>query len=179
MLKKLFPTQVLTLTDYPVHSEHVLKLYHRMFWKGGPKLVPPFPALKISAQKLHLPGNSLKIKKYNAAVDKFFKNHLQTKYVLVDGSHKTTAATLCHRQLTALVLKTDADIRAARKMVERGALFSLTTGDTNSIVDALQIIRKHFYKHPVFETVAEKTDRMVKNKVVPRYMIAAFKRLKK
>ena len=174
--KKLHPDQILTLNDYPVHNEHILKMYHRMFQKGHTTLVPPLPVVSIAHGELRLTGKGKKIEKYNALLAHFLVSHPRVKYCLVDGTHKTTAAALCSKHIRAIVFKTDADIRAARKMVERGELFSLTTGDTNSVKNATAILRKHFFKFMFFETVAEKTERMVKNKAVPGYMIKGYKR---
>ena len=176
LIKKLHPNQILTLSDYPVHSEQVLKLYHRMFWRGHHTLIPPLPVIAIDKGQLKMTGNGKKTKRYNELLTRFLKNHPRARYCLVDGSHKTTAAALCNKSIRAMVFKTDADILAARKMVEQGELLSLTTGDTNSIKDALKILRQHFFKARRFETVAEKTARMVRGKVVPRYMIEVYRK---
>lgn len=177
VIKKLNANQIMTLSDFPVHNEQVLKLYHRMFWKGASFLVPPLPVVAIDGGQLELSGSSKDIVAYNALLKKFLTNHPDVKYCFVDGSHKSTAASLCGKRIAAMILKTNSDIKAARKMVEAGELFSLTTGGTNSIEDVIGILRKNFLKNMFFETVSEKTARMVKAKVVPSYMIKIYKEL--
>ena len=179
VIKKLSTNQIMTLSDFPVHNEQVLKLYHRMYWKGASLLVPPLPVVIIDKGQLELAGDSKEILQYNALLKKFLTKHPEVKYCFVDGSHKSTAAALCGKKIASMILTTDEDIKKARIMVEAGELFSLTTGGTNSIEDAIDILRKNFLKAMLFETVAEKTARMVRANVVPKYMIKIYKTLKK
>ena len=174
-IKKLNPDQILTLTDYPVHNGQILKLYHRMFWKGSPALVPPTPVISIEKGQLRLDATGKKAKDYNVLLESFLKSHPKVKYCLLDGSHKTTAAALCKKKISAMIFTSDKDIREARKMVELGELFSLSAAKTNKFKDAIDIVRNHFFNNPHFETVQEKTYRMVKDKVVPEYMIHIYK----
>lgn len=173
-IKQLHPDQIVTLNDYPVHNLQILKLYHRIFWKGQGKIVPPFPAIHKSQVKLIRSGKIKKDIQFNALLIRFFVKHPKAEYFLVDGTHKTTAAALCGKKITAMIFKTSADIKTARKLVEKGEIISLTTGGTNSLAKAIDTLRQHFFKQMHFETVAEKTARMVKNKVIPQYMIDIY-----
>lgn len=175
--KRLSPDQILTLHDYPVHNEHILKMYHRMFQKGHATLVPPLPVVSITNGELRMSGYSEKIKKYNALLKRFLKAHPGVEYCLIDGTHKTTAAALCSKNIRAIVFKEDADFGIARKMVESGELFSITTGGANTIDEALDVVRKHFFKSLSFETVAEKTFRMIEDNILPQYMIVENKKI--
>ena len=177
LIKNLHTDHILTLSDYPVHNQQVLKLYHRMFWKGHQALVPSLPVVQIDAVCLGVAGNSPKKKHYNEILSKFLSRHPKVKYCLVDGSHKSTAASLCKKNIKALILQNDADIREARKMVEKGELLSLTTGGTDTIDGALAVLRNHFFTAMRFETVGEKTRRMIRDKIIPRYMIREYRRI--
>jgi hypothetical protein len=53
----------------------------------------------------------------------------------------------------------------------------LTVGST--IRENLEDLRKHFFKTMIFQTVAEKTEKMVKTKILPRYMIDVYVKNKK
>lgn len=172
----LYPNQIITLNDYPLYSEQVLKLYHRMFWKGQGRIVPPCPVIHKSTGSLFMSGRGKEAEKYNKLLVKFFKEHPQAEYFMVDGSHKTTAAALCGQRISAMVFKTDKDIQEARKLVVKGEIISLTAGG-KTIRAALQTLRKHFYASMFFETVAEKAARMVKDKKVPRYMREIYKKV--
>lgn len=106
---------------------------------------------------------------------KFFQSHPKAEYFIVDGSHKTTAAALCGKRITVMVFQSATDIQEARRLVKKGKIFSLTAGG-NSIPEVVRTLRQHFFKTRRFETVAEKTTRLVKEKKVPRYMIGVYKK---
>ncbi len=174
ILKKLSPEQIVTLNDYPVHNEQILKLYFRMFHKGQGRIVPPCPVMPKSAGIPLMRGNDKKINKYNNLLRKFIKSHPKAEYFLLDGTHKTTAATLAHKPIPAIIFKTDKDIREAKKLVENGEIFSLTTGQT--IKSELESLKRHFFKTMLFQTVKGKTIKMCKNKAIPKYMIDFYRR---
>jgi hypothetical protein len=172
----LNPDKIVTLTDFPVHHEQCLKIYFRIFERGLGRIVPPCPVIHKSTRIPFMKGRGLKAKTYNQALNSFLAKHPETEYFLLDGTHRTTAATLCHRKIPVMVFKTNNDISAARKRVARGELFSLTTGST--IKAAAKTLEEHFSETLVFQTVAEKTQRMVKEKAVPKYMINTYNREK-
>lgn len=171
-IKYLKPNQIITLNDFPVHNEQCLKIYFRIFQRGYSRIVPPCPVIHKSIGAPFIEGSGRKIELYNQTLTHFLEQNPQAEYFLLDGSHRTTAATLCHKKIPVLVFESDEDIIKAKKLVEQGELFSLTTG--NTIKDAITILRRHFLKTLLFETVAEKTKRMVQNKAVPQYMIDSY-----
>lgn len=171
----LHPDQLITLNDYPVHSEQVLKLYHRMFWKGAGNVVPPCPVLHRSMIPSFISRGGRRSIKCNELFIKFLKRHPEAEYFMIDGSHKTTAAALCHQRIAVIIFQKDNDIKAARKLVEQGELLSLTTGGEDSIKAIIKTLQSHFIRSLKFETVTEKTARMVRGKIIPRYMIAFYK----
>lgn len=173
-VKNLNPNQIIALNDYPLRNEHILKLYFRMFSKRKQDIAPPCPVIHRSLVRVTSKGNPHKIKEYHRIFHEFIKTHRKAEYFLLDGTHKTTAATLCHRPIQVIIFQSDKDIKVAKQMVEKGELISLTTG--NSLSEISEILKKHFFKHITFQTVKEKTNKMVKGKALPVYMIVKYKR---
>lgn len=168
----LSPDQIVTLTDFPVHNGHILKIYFKMCQEGAWKLVPPCPVMKVEIALQRLTGKGQRIARYNSALVEFLKKHPNVKYALLDGSHRTTAATLAHKKTATILLENDDDVRRAHELVEKGELLNLMVDE--HISDFILDIQKHFLKKPVFETVEEKTRRMIEERVVPKYMENAY-----
>jgi hypothetical protein len=158
--QQLSPAQIITFNDYPVHNEQILKIYFKIYQQGAGRIIPAVPVMSLEKVKLHIK---------NALYAEFLCQHPDTEYFLLDGSHKTTAATLAHQPIKVMLFRNDQDIQEAVKMVEEGHLFSLTTG--NTIDECIQVLRKHFKSPAKFQTVLEKTHKMVQEKVIPTYMI--------
>ena len=176
-LKKLHPDQIVTLNSYPVHNEQILKIYFRIFQKGQSKIIPPCPVVHKSIGTPWIKGTENKVKKYNGLLTKFLKQHPKAEYFLLDGTHKTTAAALTRNRMPVMIFQSDKDIKEAKMLVEKGELFSLTTG--NTIKESVEELKEHFFKTMIFQTVAEKTEKMVKNKILPKYMIDVYVKNKK
>jgi hypothetical protein len=172
--KKLRPEQIITLSDYPVHNDQILKIYFRVFQSGCSRIIPPCPVIHKSIGTPVIKGHSKKILKYNKTLKTFLEKHPEAEYFLLDGSHKTTAAALTHKLIPVFVFESDKDIKYAKNLVEKGEIFSLTTGST--MRQLVEELKGHFFKTLHFQTVAEKTERMVKNKILPRYMIDTYRR---
>lgn len=175
-IKELNPSQIVTLNDFPVHHEQCLKIYFRIFESGHGKIVPPCPVIHKSTGIPLIKGSGRRIEKYNQTLTNFLKRNTQSAYFLLDGSHRTTAATLCNKKIPVLVFESDKDIITAKKLVQTGELFNLTTG--NTIEDIITILQQHFLKTLIFETVAEKTKRMIQEKVLPKYLIDSYSKRK-
>jgi len=176
-LKKLHLDQIVTLNSYPVHNEQILKIYFRIFQKGQSKIIPPCPVIHKSTGIPLIQGRSEKIRKYNILLTKFLEKHPKAEYFLLDGTHKTTAAALTHSLIPVIVFRNNEDIKEAKKLVGKGEIFSLTVGST--IRENLEDLRKHFFKTMIFQTVAEKTEKMVKTQILPKYMIDVYVKNKK
>ncbi|MBI4145314.1 hypothetical protein HY493_03855 [Candidatus Woesearchaeota archaeon] len=161
--------QIITLSDYPPHHEQCLKIYFRIFQNGRGRIVPPVPVIHISTGIPFTKAHGKRAEKYNGLLTAFLESHPRAQYFLLDGTHRTTAAALTHNKVPVLLFKVDKDIKEARKLVEQGELFSLTAGG-NSIKEAIKTLEKHFLKAMSFQTVIEKTERMVSEKVLPPYM---------
>lgn len=171
--KLLHPRQIITLRDYPVYNEHILRIYFRIFMKSQGKILPPCPVIHKSFGIPHVVGKDFKSIKYNKLLKKFLKDHPRAEYFLIDGSHKTTAATLAHKLIPAMVIEQDKDFKKVKKLIKTGELFGWYSVE-NSIKEAIKVLAKHHFGTKKFMTVEDKAKKMVKDKVVPRHMISFF-----
>lgn len=149
---ELKPGQILTTKDFPVHNEQILKIYYHICKTGHPEILPPCPVV------------------HKSLVDKKVKFE-KAEYLLMDGSHKTTALTLTGNKINVFVLETDKDMQKAREMQDKGELISFSHYKTKTLREAVKDMEEHHTKSDVFETVEEKTQRMIKEKTLPEYMI--------
>lgn len=135
------------------------------------------PALPVYHKSLGLPllkGSSKEIKKHNKMVKDFFKKNPKVEYILMDGSHKTTALTLTKNLIPVTILKTDQDVKKLKKMVETGEIFSYAGPSTIKAVQ--KDMAEHFFEADFFQTVEDKTKRMVEAEVIPKFMINHYKK---
>jgi hypothetical protein len=174
-IKNLKPSEMMTTRDFPVHNPHILKIYFRICEKGHENILPPTPVIPFSAGLPLLPKEGKKSKDYNNKLQEFLKKNKRVKYLMVDGSHKTTALTLTHKPIHVVVLSTDNDIQEVKELVGLGDVFSLEAKDT--IEQELIAMANHLKPAKFFETVEDKTKRMVKEKVIPDYMIKYYKKM--
>lgn len=169
IIKELSPNQIITLNDFPVHNEHILKIYFKVFRDGYKKMIPPCPVL-------HKGFVAPIFEKIFLEFKEFQRKNPHAEYFLLDGSHKTTAANLTGNKVKVMILENNKDIKEAKQLVNSGELFSLRVSD--SISDNVKDLKKHFKKKQGFQTVEEKTKRMIKEKVIPAYMIKYYKHKK-
>ena len=98
--------------------------------QSNPELLPPTPVIHKS---LGLPllkeTNAFSIK-HNREVKTFFEKNPNMKYILCDGSHKTTALTLTHNPINAMLIETDDDIRQFKDLIDTGEIFSFACLDS-------------------------------------------------
>ncbi|MDD5331431.1 MAG: hypothetical protein PHE43_01230 [Candidatus Nanoarchaeia archaeon] len=162
-IKELNPNQIITLNDYPVYNEHILKIFFKIFKEGYGKIIPP---CLVIHKKLVIPVFN---KNYNLKFKEFEKINLKAEYFLLDGSHKTTAATLTKNKIKVMIFENNKDIKEAKNLADIGELYNFTLPKT--IKENIEILKKHFYRKKGFQTVENKTKRMIKEKAIPRYMI--------
>ena len=171
-LEKIYleANQIITLKDYPVHSMEALKAYYAMAQKGLE--IPPVLVMKIS---------NLADPPFQREFKEFRKTHPEAEYIIMDGSHRTTVGYLTVRQIPAAVIESDRDIKLAFQKVEDGEIFGLPVATT--FKECINNLVKHFNKEPIYQTVQEKAERMVRETVekdkIPQYMIDNFLQLKK
>ncbi len=176
-IKNVNPSEIITTKDFPVYNGHILKIYFKICKHGNKEILPPTPIIPLSVGLPLLNGKTKKEKEYNKRIKEYVKKNKKIKYIMCDGSHKTTALTLTHNKIHAVILKTDADINEMKELVETGDVFSITM--KNTIKKGLKELADHFKDATFFETIKDKTDRMVKEKVIPDFMIKYYKKRKK
>lgn len=152
----LHPCQIITLRDYPVHNEHILRIYFRIFMKNQGKILPPCPVIHKSLGIPYVDGQDLKSTQYNKLLKKFLEDHPRAEYFLIDGSHKTTAATLSHKLIPVVVLEHNKDFKEAKKRIKTGEFFGWYSVD-NSITEAMKVLAKHHFGTKEFLTAEDKT----------------------
>lgn len=173
-IKDLKPHEIITTRDFPVHNLDVLKIYFRICKKGHQKILPPTPVIPLSIGLPLSSGRSKKSQEYNKRIKDYIKNNKKIKYLMVDGSHKTTALTLTHKPIHAMTLKNNEDIQEVKDLIEAGEIFGIYKIKT--IKEELKEKAKHFENAKFFESVEDKTKRMVKEEVIPRFMIDEYTR---
>ena len=175
-IKNLRPSEIITTKDFPVHNPHILKIYFKICKHGNTEILPPTPVIPLSVGLPLLSGKTKKEQEYNRRMKDYIKKNKKIKYLMCDGSHKTTALTLTHHLIHAVILKTDSDMKEMRELVKTGDVFSMNTGKT--IKAELKEKAEHLKDAKFFETVEDKTKRMVKEKVIPDFMIKYYKKKK-
>ena len=173
-IKLLHPYQIITLRDYPVYNEHVLRIYFKIFMKNQGKILPPCPVIHKSLGIPYVSGKDSKSARYNELLKKFLENHPRAEYFLIDGSHKTTAATLSHKLIPALIIEQNNDFKEVKELIKTGEFFGWYSVE-DSINDAIKTLAKHHFGTKEFLTVEDKTKKMVKNNDVPKYMVSFSK----
>ncbi len=175
--KFLQPNKIITLRDYPVYNEHVLKIYFRIFSQNCRKAIPPCPVIHKSLGVPYSKRKDKKANKYNEFLENFLKNNPTAEYFLIDGSHRTTAATLANKKIPVMLLENKKDFEEAKKLTKKGDMFGWHLIE-NSVEKALTELSKHHIGTKAFLTVEDKTKLMVKEKIIPEYMIRYYKKNK-
>ena len=165
---KLNPNQIITLNDYPVHNEHILKIYFKIFNMESGHIMPPCPIMHRDLVIKHFDDGLKEPFEY------FARDNPNAEYFLIDGNHKTTAANLTHNRIKAIDIKDNKDIKAAHEMASRGEFFSL--GLDNTIEEVINDLISHFNEKKQFETVEQKTQRMIDDRILPEYMMEAYRK---
>ena len=173
-IRNLKPSEIITTRDFPVHNEHILKIYFKICKTGSRDILPPTPVVPLSVGLPLLKNKDKKAKDYNQRMKNWLKENKKVKYIMCDGSHKTTALTLTHYPIHAAILKTDKDMNDFHALIEIGEVFSMHTAD--SVKKELEEKADHLKNAEFFETIEDKTKRMVKMKVIPKFMIDYYKR---
>lgn len=172
-IKDLKSSEIITTRDFPVRNTHILKIYFKIA-KKDKELLPPTPVVPISIGLPLLKGKSTKEKAYNKKIKDYLKENKRVKYFMCDGSHKTTSLALTHNKIHAVILQTDEDVKEFHDLSETGEIFSFASGETMKKI--LWEIADHLKDAEFFETVEDKTKRMIKDKVIPEFMIKHYKK---
>ncbi|MAE13424.1 hypothetical protein CMO92_02565 [Candidatus Woesearchaeota archaeon] len=172
--RSLRPDQIITLRDYPLYNQHILRIYFRVFSKNQGKILPPVPVIHKSLGIPLIKSRTPSAKKHNQLLSTFLEKNPAAEYFLLDGSHKTTAATLSKKKISVVIMETDKDFKVAKKLIKSGEIFGWHS-PKNSIDEAINELAKHHRGSERFLTVEDKSKLLVKNKDVPNYIISFFK----
>jgi hypothetical protein len=134
---------------------------------GCVKAIPPVPVVRIEVVSAILNIDTRK------ALKEYLSKRPEVKYILLDGSHKTTAATLNHQVCMIAVIENDSDVEELIAMESRGEIFQHIIG--NSMKEIVRNIKRHLEERKVFQTVEEKTIFLVDKKEVPQFMIDKYR----
>ena len=162
-IKNVSANQIITSSHKKLHNIHILKIYYKIYAENKASILPPSPVLYKDTLLKKLPDNLKEI------FLKFLKQNPKVKYVLLDGSHKTTAADLNNKKCKIMILKNHSYIKKAIQMEKSGEIFQYRLGKTmNELTNELIT---HFNSKKFFQTIPMKTNYLVKNKLLPKYML--------
>ncbi len=166
-VKILSPSQVTTTRDFPVHSTEVLEEYFGIYQSGSGDELPPVPLMHRDIVAVHFDKSA------SALFQEFIRQNPQAEYFLLNGSHRTTSANLTRNAIKGMLLGTEEDIRLARQIQFNGQKYQHGLHDT--VTGNIQDLVEHFRGTELFETVQEKTDRMVERCAIPPFMIDHYR----
>ena len=154
----LNPNQIITLNDYPLHSNSVLSKYFNKC-KTGEDL-PFVPIISKDIVRRYFGAELTRI------FGEFELQNPAAEYFMLDGSHRTTALTVSRRTIAAVIYETDSDIDEARELVVTGQILENATLD-HTLEENCEILNRYFAEKPYFMTVLQKAEKMIRENYVP------------
>lgn len=161
--KQLSPTQIITTQDFPVYNTNILEQYFNIYKKNKGDDLPPVPLIHVNLAFPYFTQPVISL------LQEFLEKNPQVEFFLLNGSHRTTAANLTRHQIKGVVLEQEGDIKPAQQIKFKGKKYQHLLEDT--IIENIEGLVKHFHDAKKFETVQEKTDRMIKERTIPQYII--------
>jgi len=197
--KLLQPEQLIVPGEYKLGNELVLKIYFRLFNSGHGEDLPPVIVVhnetvsdfyaKDSSELRKKDPNYLYFKRCYEAFNQALANKIGAgaEYFLLDGNHKSVAATLSHSPIFSLELESDVDFHQGKRLVESGDLFNWTIpGD--SLEEAVNRLRDRLFEcgcldasnfYPkTLKTVKQRVDELTSNADLPSHMVEIYHRTK-
>lgn len=116
-------------------------------------------------------------------IAKKFEEKIKGKYFLIDGNHRTTAATLAHFPIASLELNKTLDFIDITKMIKTGELFDFKRKETSLDTLYFSFVEYIIGGGPCrggdshmehLKTVRERVDELVADKQIPQYMIDRY-----
>ena len=163
---ELAPNQIITLNDYPVHSDSVLSEYFSKCKLG--EEVPFVPVIRKDIVKKYFDNKLLE------EFERFEHQNPIAEYFMLDGSHRTTALTLAGCKIRVVIYQTDSDITEAKKLVATGQILKSGTLE-DSLEENCEELYRHFKEKPYFMTVEQKAAKMVREKILPKNMVESYR----
>lgn len=156
----LTPDQIITLNDYPIYSEGMLRRYFRDCMTGAS--LPLVPVINEAVVRQSFDAE------LSERLERFERACPLARYFMLDGTHRTTALTLAGRPILAVVYEEDADIHEAKALVARGEMLESATLDY-TLAENCAILNAHFEAQPYFMTVRQKTEKLIQERYIARY----------
>jgi hypothetical protein len=155
---ELNPNQIITLNDYPLHSNDVLSRYLDRCRTG--EALPFVPVIRKDIVRGHFDAE------LSRTFADFEEQNPAAEYFMLDGSHRTTALTIAGRSIAAVIYGTDMDIREARGLVATGQILENGTLDL-TVAENCEVLGKYFSEKPYFMTVQQKAEKLIRENHIP------------
>ena len=165
--KEVSPTQVITTRDFPVHSAEVLEKYFKIYRSGNGNDLPPVPLMHSDLVIPHLEEAD------RTLLEEFLKQNPQVRYFLLNGSHRTTSANLTRHSIIGMLLRTEEDIKQASQIKFKGEKYQ--HGLLETIIENIEDLVNHFRGTDIFQTIQQKTDRLVDERAIPQHIIEHYR----
>ena len=159
--------EIIAMADYPpLHSPGSLKEYYWKFKAGlAVEPVPLIPVEIAIACFEKLKSGHLR------TLRQFLQHHRTAHYFMLGGKHRSAAAVLAGKEIPALVVQNDLDIKTVLDLHDAGKLTG-TIDVGKNLETTVQELDKHFTQNKgMFWTMEEKTQAMIKNGDIPAYML--------
>ena len=172
----LQPEQIIVIGDGLIGSKHILEIYFRIFDRGNCNCLPPTIVVHKTTRVPLLREDH---DGYNDGLKSYLKRHKNAEYFLLDGHHRSIAATLCHRPTSALELKCDEDIGKVKELVDEGELFDWPQ-EEKSLDGLFNWLGTYLSHHGYgtakeFKTVLDRVNELTSNGDLPQYMKDRYK----
>ncbi len=156
------------MIDYPpLHSPAALVEYYESIRQRAD--IQPVPVIAKSIVLAYLMRSQERYNTYRQTAERFFAEHPQAEYFMIDGKHRAAAATLAGESVDCVILENDRDISILVEVQKKGIRI---TGINQTLEDSLKILEEHFYEHKRFWTVEEKTQAMIAQGDVPESILS-------
>ena len=117
------------------------------------------------------------IAEYSGIIEKIAQfNEAGARYILLDGNHKSAAATLTHQPISALEIQADTDLEEIRRMVEGGELFDFKINNPSLVELVGEFYNFCNNRLEDVNTVRERINRLTVNGDLPQYMKERYHR---
>lgn len=175
----LQPEQIIVPGEYEVGNEAILKIYYRVFEAGQGSILPPaivahHGIASMEPLKRWFTSSARHIDDYQDKVREFTARG--AGYFLLEGNHRSIAATLTRQGIPVLELQPGDDMGQLRRMVETGEMFDFQLDEETAELCAGECAR--YLTSKGFEnmmTLRDRVDKLTSNGHLPGYMVEKYR----